>query len=518
MEIAMRRTLLLMLVVSLVACTAGKAERPRTTVDAGTLVGVDVDDVHAFRGIPYAAPPIGDARFLAPSPARPWTGAREAGQPGPRCAQLRVGDPAAGPANLGEEDCLVLDVFSRGLRDGARRPVMVWVHGGGFSVGSGSEPATDGTRLARRGDVVVVTVNHRLNVFGYGYFATQGQGFPTAANLGQLDLIAALQWVRANIEAFGGDPGNVTLFGQSGGGAKIGNLLATPAARGLFHKAILQSGPGLTAKTIDEQSAIARDYLAAAGVPRDEPERLRKLSTQQLLDALRKVTGGDPTLGFAPMVDGEVLPRQPFTPDAPDLAAEIPVLVGYTKTETTVLFPTPDLFSLDAAGLRAKLAPFFPGRNVDDLVARLGAALPDATPSRLYFVATSELNGDRSWLLAARKAAQRGAPVWLYRLEWETPVEGGRLMSPHGLDVPLVFDNVGSTATTRGEAEAGARQVAETMSRAWLNFARNGDPNGPGVSEWPPFDPERKATMRFDLTPGAVDDPVGEIRSILLGR
>jgi para-nitrobenzyl esterase len=416
------------------------------------------------------------------------------------------------------EDCLVLNVWTPGLRDDKRRPVMVWLHGGGYVSGSGASASTDGARLASQGDVVIVTLNHRLNVLGYLYLGPDtGPGFADSGNAGQLDIIAALQWVRDNIREFGGDPSQVTIFGESGGGGKVSALLATPPAKGLFHRAIMQSGFGLQAITAEEAARSTDKLLSLVGLGRHEVGKLQQLPVKQLVDALRVVTGGTP-VGIGPVLDARSLPRHPFSPDAPALSAGIPIIAGANKDETTVLFPPPDAFSLDWATLRGHLVKVMPGADVDAVIAGMRRLRPQATPSDLYFTITTELGmGAGARTVAARRAAAGGAPVYLYRLEWESRANAGRLRSHHGLDVPLVFNNV-HAAETVGDGAQEAQQVADAMSAAWLSFARSGNPNGPGLAYWPAYDGQYRQTMVFDAISRAVSDPVREVRLLLEPR
>ncbi|HTY94125.1 MAG TPA: carboxylesterase family protein, partial [Steroidobacteraceae bacterium] len=372
-----------------------------------------------------------------------------------------------------------------------------------------------GAHLAHQGDTVIVSLNHRLNVLGYLELgAAAGPAFADSGNVGQLDLIAALHWVHDNIAGFGGDPANVTIFGESGGGGKVSTLLAMPQAKGLFQRAIMQSGFGLRAITLPEAARTTDSLLAILKLRRDQVAQLQALPVKTLQDALRTVTGGTP-LGVGPVLDGRSVPRHPFTPDAPPIAKDVPIMAGWNKDETTILFPPPDAFDLDWAGLRRHLVEQMPGRDVDGIVARLRALRPLATPSDLYFTVTTELGmGTGARTVATLKARQGGAPAYLYRLEFESRVNGGRLRAHHGLDVALVFNNVGA-ATTVGDALVQAQQVADAMSAAWLRFARTGDPNGPGLAYWPVFDPQRQPTMVFNAVSRAVSDPIGDLRLLL---
>lgn len=489
----------------------------------GRVRGVNNDGIRTFKGIPYAASTEGVNRFRAPKPATPWKGIRDTLAYGPICPQETSPRPSYSASWASEqtmgEDCLVLNVWTPALRDHHKRPVMVWIHGGGFSTGSGANPVYDGTNLARKGDVVVVTLNHRLNIFGHLYLARAGgTEFAESGNLGILDLVAALRWVHTHIAEFGGDPANVTIFGQSGGGAKVSTLLAMPQTRGLFHRAIVQSGSHLDGLSLDEAHASALAFLKAADIPVTDLARLQKLPFEQLLAVHRKLMsapGARPN--FSPVVDGRFLPRAPWTPDGPAASAGIPMMIGTTRTETTALIGAsdPSLFTLDEAGLRARLASWVPAGEMERVVAAYRKAAPAAIPSDLFFAITSARRvRQQAWLQAERKAAQNGAPVWLYELDWQTPVEGGKWKSPHSLDLAFVFDNVAKSESMVGKGEE-QRALAEQMSGAWLAFARSGNPNHKGLPQWPAFRASERATMVFDAKSRAVNDFRGDERQVL---
>ena len=493
------------------------------TTAYGKVRGDIEDGVVVFKGIPYGASTAGENRFMPPKPPANWTDVRDALKFGDQCPQTEP-PPTAAFASWGREvgqseDCLVLNVWTPAVDD-QKRPVMVWFHGGGFAVFDGSAPVYDSPKMVKRGDVVVVTLNHRLNLFGYMYLGgLGGEKYANSANLGQQDLVAALKWVRDNIANFGGDPNNVMIFGESGGGAKVSNVLAMPSAKGLFNKAAIESGPGLTAQTVEQANELTRKFLANLNLTEKDVDKLQTLPASNLLDAMKKMTGGMPIAGFGPVVDGTVLPRQPFTPDAPSVSADVPVIVGYNATETTVLFPTPGLFTLDWDSLKNALAPQMPGKDVDTVIADMRKLMPDASPSDIYFIVTTERGmGAGSYLLASRKAALGAAPAYVYRLGWKTPVEDGKLGSPHALDLPMVFDTVGKSASMIGDGTEEAQKVADTMSAFWVSFARDGDPNGPGLPEWPAYDDAKKATMVFNVESQAENDPVGDIRAIVLDK
>jgi para-nitrobenzyl esterase len=487
----------------------------------GPVRGYHEDALSVFKGLRYGAPPTGLSRFKPPSRPAPWTETEDAvayGAPAiqsglaPGERRTSPGDPPAPDEPASSEDCLFLNVWTPAL-DKARRPVMVWLHGGGFANGSGGAAMYDGAALARKGDVVTVTVNHRLNVFGYLHLGEVfGPDYALSGVAGMLDIIQALEWVRDNIAAFGGNPADVTIFGESGGGWKVSLLLAMPGARGLFHKAIIQSGPGLTAKSRTEADKTARGLLAELGVT--TPEALAALPTEVISHASVKAPGEAMRL-YTPVLDGAAIPRHPFEPDASPLNADVPVLIGTNKDESTLfMFSHPRFGSFTEEDV-AKQAKQAAGDRAEALVAALKAAYPDYSDTHLMAaVQTATGMWAGSLKLAERKAAQDAAPVWMYMLAWETPVAKGRLRCPHALEIPLVFDNVERARNFVGRGEE-PQVVADQMSAAWLAFARNGDPNAPGLPSWAPYEPSRRATMIFDQESRAVDDPLADVRKAL---
>jgi para-nitrobenzyl esterase len=494
---------------------------PNITVEThrGKVRGTVDDGIKVFKGIPYAASTDGLNRFRPPKPAKDWLDVRDALSYGPMCPQVgrERGSYTASWTYDKEasEDCLVLNVWTPALHDQRRRPVMVWLHGGGYSGGSGSRNVFEGTRLCQRGDVVVVTVNHRLNVFGYLYLGRLGGAeYAESGNAGMLDLLAALRWVHDNISAFGGDPANVTIFGQSGGGAKVSTLMAMPQARGLFHKAIVESGSQLDALTPDEATKHALTFLAAVDVKPAELGRLGNLTTDALVAGLNKVMSAPgPKPNYSPVVDGIVLPAGPWAPGAPLVSAGVPMIIGSTRTETTALLGAdhPELFEMDEGKLVRALAGWVPDRDVVRVIGGFRRLMPAASASDLFFAITTDRRvRQQAWAQAERKAAQGTAPVWLYELDWATPVDGGKWGSPHSLDLAFVFDNVGKSAAMVGTGPE-VQGLADRMSSAWLAFARTGDPG----ATWPAFSAGARATMVFDAAPRVVNDFRGDERALL---
>ncbi len=499
---------------------------------SGDVQGLQHDGVQVLKGIRYGAPPVGALRFMPPAKPKPWKGvadATEFGAPAMQMAppistspatdfgrQLATIYPTPAEIKIQNEDCLFLNVWTPALGSGTRRPVMVWLHGGGFAYGSGAWPIYDGANLAKKGDVVVVTVNHRLNVFGYLDLGQLGNdAYAKSGNAGMLDLVAALEWVRDNIEAFGGDPGNITIMGESGGGAKVSTLLAMPAAKGLFHRAVIQSGPGLKGAPKDAATRAAKGVLDELQVNAADTKALQGIPAEDILAAAFAAAakaGGGPMGGMmrlSPVVDGVVLPSDPFTPVAPAISAGVPILIGSNKDEMTLFTAGEPWFGRLTDAQLVERAKAIAGSKAEPLIAAFRKLHPDYSPTYLLVqVLTAQAMFGGSITLAERKAAQKAAPVYMYYLVWETPVANGLFKSPHTLDIPFMFDNVDKARVLVGpgpQPEALARQ----MSDAWLAFARTGNPN------WPPYTPERRATMLFDVESRVVDDPNAEVRKIL---
>ena len=489
----------------------------------GPVRGYQEDALAVFKGLRYGASPTGAARFKPPARPGPWSEVIDAvayGAPAiqsglaPGERRTSPGDPPAPDEPASSEDCLFLNVWTPGL-DHARRPVMVWLHGGGFANGSGGAAMYDGGALARKGDVVTVTVNHRLNVFGYLHLGDIfGPDYARSGVAGMLDIVQALEWVRDNIAAFGGDPGNVTIFGESGGGWKVSLLMAMPCAKGLFHKAVIQSGPGLTGKPRAEATEIARKLLERLKVTR--PGQLDEIPTE-VISQESVAIGGEVMRLYTPIVDGEVLPRSPFEPDASPLAADIPLLIGTNKDENTLfMFSHPKFGSYVDEDVE-RHATTAVGERAGRLVAELKRVFADYSPTHLISaIGTASGMWSNSIRLAERKAAQ-AAPVFMYMLTWETPVARGRLKCPHALEIPLVFDNVERARSFVGRGEE-PQKVADQMSAAWLAFARTGDPNAAGLPHWPSYDARHRSTMVFDLESRVTADPYRGLREAVFGE
>jgi len=494
----------------------------------------------AFKGIPYAGPVSGAGRFRAPPPPKSWKGIRDAILLGPPA--LQKADSTYGyeePAY--SENCLVLNVWTPAVGDGRKRPVMFYCHGGGFVTGSAGSVAQDGSHMAAAHDVVVVASNHRLGLMGYLYLEELGGAdWAGSANAGMQDIVAALSWVKANIEAFGGDPGNVTIFGESGGGAKVATLMAMPQAAGLFHKAGIQSGAWPRRIPKGTATETASRLLHALNIPEKQLDRLTRLPAKALMDLqlagdegkgalIQRSDPRDTHLGaagsgaenpghFAPVVDGAVLPADPFEPAAPALSAHIPLMIGYNRDEATFMNrERPETFLMDEGQLAARLE-----RDFGDKGASLGAAyrkaMPQATPSDLYIaIATARLFGNDTALVAARKAEQ-APPVFAYRYDYasNSPIAGSSatLRAGHATDIGSTFGNI-DIPGLQGDGP-GLKEASANMGGLWTAFARDGVPMAPGVPAWPRYDASRQ-TMLINSECMVVRDPDGATREAWAG-
>jgi para-nitrobenzyl esterase len=498
----------------------------------GKVRGTTQDGIYSFKGIPYGGPTGGPNRFMPPTPPEPWPGIKDTTRYGPSSWQAledftKRDFDLEGPigADAMSEDCLVLNVWTRGVNDQGKRPVMVWLHGGGFFTGSGDGLSfTNGANLARTRDVVVVSVNHRLGVFGYLYLGEiAGENYVGSGNAGMLDLVAALQWIRDNIAMFGGDPGNVTIFGVSGGGQKVCLLMAMPSAKGLFHRAIVESGEYIKTITIEEATRRTRKFLDVVGVSPNNVDVLHKMSANLIHSAWMALppTPWFPTgkSQFHPVVDGKVLPAHPFYPVAAPTAADVPLIIGTNKDEMTyILRNDPQFGKYDEAAMRDIIvqtarAFFFDitPDQVEDLIAIYSRTRPGATPHDMLIDITSDSHRNGSIRIAERKAAGGTAPVYMYLFTWESPAEHGMLKSCHVLEVPFVFNNVEPPVGLIGDAPE-RLTLAKRMSGAWAAFARSGVPNHKGIPHWPAYTAAERATMIFNTECRVENDPRSEER------
>jgi para-nitrobenzyl esterase len=505
----------------------------------GKVRGRSIAGIHSFLGVRYGASTGGRNRLMPPQKPQPWTGTQDAfsygnsapqSNPAQRDAGIERGDigrllgGSDGPRPAESEDCLFLNVWTPGVNDNGKRPVMFWLHGGGFTTGSDSSALFIGANLARRGDVVVVGINHRLGALGFTHLGDLGgEAFVHSGNAGMLDAVAAMEWVRDNIGRFGGDPSRVMIFGESGGGQKVSMLLGSPPAKGLFHRAVIESGPGPKMMERDRATEIARMLLAEVGLDAKRVHELQSLPMEKILAAQFAVSaklGGRPGIidGFAPVLDPTVLPAHPFYPHATEISADVPVIIGNNRTEMT-LFADPTAFSLDENAMKARVKRLVGGR-ADEVIQVYRQANPHATPSDLYFLIwTDDPTTIFSNNIAERRAALGKAPTYRYRFDWETPALGGRLKSPHTLEMPFVFDNTQVAPGLTDGASPEAVALAARVSEAWIAFATRGDPNAKksGLPPWPAYDSQRRATMLFNNESKVVNDPAGDERKIMDG-
>jgi para-nitrobenzyl esterase len=488
---------------------------PIVETTAGKVAGYANGPVRIFKGIPYAAPTGGAGRFMPPQKAVPWSGVRDATRIGPRCPQPPT--PGLMPEEAVDldygamsEDCLYLNVWTAAVDTAAKRPVMVWFHGGGYAVGSGGSVRYDGSNLARKRDMVVVTVNHRLNAFGFlDLSSVGGAKFADSGNVGMLDIVAALEWVHDNIANFGGDPSNVTVFGESGGGGKVSTLMAMPAAKGLFHRAIAQSGVALRGITGDAAAAATRALLNQLGIDAGDLDRIQDVPFARILAALEAVR---PPLGFGPVVDGRALPRHPFDPEAPAVSAEVALLLGSNLTERTFFADTP-LDPIDDAALLGHVKRY---TSLGDgaaagLIAAYRKNRPDADNTFIYQLLSADWWMTANVITEAERKAKLGrAAAYVYHFEKRTPVRDGKLKVPHTLEIAYAFDNIDLSTAVTGTGRD-KQDLADKMSAMWAAFARTGNPSIAGLT-WEPYSAERRAVMILDDNPRLEFDPYRQER------
>ena len=483
---------------------------------SGKVQGAERDGVLVFKGVPYAAPPVGARRWLAPAREDRWDGVRDATQFSPQSAQgaFAMNAMLGGPEPVTSEDSLYLNVWTPACDD-AKRPVMVWIHGGAFVFGSGDTPWYDGTAFAEHGDVVVVTINYRLGAFGFLHLADLfGSEFEGSGNVGILDQAAALEWVRDSIAAFGGDPERVTVFGESAGAGSVGTLLGLPAARGLFHRAIPQSGASSWWAPRERASAITQEFIDKLGIRAGDSETLRALSTDAIIAGATGLGSMSPSggaLAFQPVVDGTVLPRPPLDTIDAGNADGVHLLVGTNRHEATLFnLMDPDLATVDDTGIARRVGRWY-GADAGGLVESYRSRRDEMTPLDLW----TDVGTDAVFRIPAIRLAEAQlahGPVWMYLFTWETLVFGGVLRSSHALEIPFAFDTLESAQMFTGDAPE-RQAIADAMHAAWIAFARSGDPNCDAIPEWPAYDRAHRATMRFDTEREVVDDPMGEDRA-----
>ena len=511
----------------------GSSTAPIAKTQYGSVSGVLEDGINVFRSVPYGAD-TAPVRFQAPLPPASWTGIRTCDNFTTRAPQLvaqrapqtlaapSLGSAGAGPrvapeAGEQSEDCLHLNVFTPGLRDHRKRPVLVYFHGGAYNNGSVNSALYDGKRLCHRGDVVVVTVNHRHNAFGFLYLAgIDPKTYPDSGNVGMLDLVLALKWVRNNIAEFGGDPSRILIFGQSGGGAKCATLMAMPVAHGLFHRVMTMSGQQVKGASIEIAARRTDVMLGKLGITKANLGDLKTIPWQQIqLAAI--ATSSD----WLPVVDGVVLSRDPFTPDAPPLSEDVPMILGNTHDETAV--PVRGTLTWDdaPAALRNAIAIYLGPYSAEEVVAKYRTIYPDKSPIDVVVAAATAF---RAWPGQVMEAERRASNpksqrhTWVYQMNWHRNAPGARAM--HTIDIPFMFDNLAAAPGQIGstpEELAAAQPLADAMSGMLIHYAATGDPNHPGLPFWPTYDLKARNTMIWDNPPQIVSDPRGEERRYAAG-
>ncbi|WP_319481427.1 carboxylesterase family protein [uncultured Draconibacterium sp.] len=522
---SIKLTILIFLVLNFGACTTTKDNVQATSnsheivtsatstvvsTEAGEVAGYIENGIYIYKGIPYAEAD----RFMPPHSPAPWKGIRSSRAFGPVCPQgKRTGWYSDEQAfafdwddGYADENCLRVNVWTQGISDNKKRPVMVWLHGGGYSAGSAQElPAYDGAALCKKGDVVLVSLNHRLNVLGFLDLSAFGEKYAKSGNVGLLDLVEALKWVKNNIEQFGGDPQNVTIFGQSGGGGKVSTLMATPAAAGLFDKAIVQSGSLLNVMEARYSRKIGLGTLKELGLKSSEINELANVPYEKLLEAgnnavskIRKEAGTEGLdallFGWEPTVDGNVLPWQPADLKAAELSKDIPLLVGTTLHEFTASTYNPALRNIDQAGAVNELKQQY-GEKTHEYLSVFKKAYPNYQPKDLLDV--DFLFRPKALEQASLRYNKQGAPVYTYLFTWESPVLDGMFRATHCMELPFVFNNISRCRKMTGGGEE-ARNLADKMSSAWISFAKNGNPNTTELPFWEPYSIEEGATMLFN--------------------
>jgi para-nitrobenzyl esterase len=509
---------------------------------AGKIRGYKRNGVYIFKGVPYGASTSGANRFRPAAPPEPWTGIRNALEYGRVCPQDDSAHFNMDGKNLANddeykfvihrgsaiwipgEDCLRVNLWTPETNGSRKRPVMVFMHGGGFSSGCGHDLLSyEGENLARNQDVVVVNHNHRLNVYGYlNLEAIGGEDFAMSANLGMLDCVAVLEWVRTNISRFGGDPGNVTIFGQSGGGGKVVALMAMPAAKGLFHRAIIQSGPFLKALSPEYSQRVAELVLDELGLSKSQVKELQKIPADRLsgaaVEAMKKMAGPPPSprhgppwetaVGWGPTVDGHSLPSHPFDPEAPAVSAEVPLITGTTLNESVNGLDHPGVNAMTMEEMNQQVRKAY-GEDGEAIIAAYREDYPKATPFVLYATISTARWRIPAFAQAARKAALGAAPAYAYVYAWRTPVLDDRPGTFHAAELPFTFDNA-ELCDQYSAGDPAAYVLSRQMGAAWAGFARTGNPNHSGMPHWPAYTADTRATMFFNSPCEVRNDPEGK--------
>lgn len=517
--------------------------------DSGKVYGFVKNGVVTFRGISYGASTEGKNRFMPPVKPKPWAGVRSAlywGPVSPQPFTSTLDAPRAGWKHDREafmfewedghdsEDCLRINIWTPSINDNAKRPVMVWLHGGGYVFGSDQELRMyPGDGLVRRGDVVVASVNHRLGALGFGNLMGFGEQYASSPNVGMLDIVVALEWVKANIGNFGGDPNKVLIFGQSGGGGKVSTLMGMAAAQGLFHRAVVESGSILQYGSEEASARVMAGVVAELGLSKDSIGRIQEIPYQHIIEAAvrsQRVSASQGSdegiLSWGPVEDGKILPFHTWNPDAPSLSKNVPLIVGNTLNEffNSVQMEDANADSWDmtevqkrlsAKGESSLLSVSF-GDAADHVIDVCQKAYPGSSPFTIYSIVSAMRAMRLSALAQAeRKAAQGGAPAYNYLFSWQTPVLDGQARAFHCSELPFVFYQTETCAAMTGGGPD-ALALGARMAGAWISFARTGNPNHAGLPYWPAYDPHTVPTMTFDNECVVKNDPDGEIRKAIV--
>jgi para-nitrobenzyl esterase len=502
------------------------------TTAAGKVSGRVENGINVFRGIPYGED-TRKTRFKAPMTVAAWSGVKECVEWSTRAPQLTAERGGGGqqervgfhlPPDKGEqsEDCLHVNVWTPGLRDGQKRAVLFYIHGGAYNNGTVNCDLYDGNRLCHRGDVVVVTVNHRLNAFGYMYLGDLSKEYADSGNAGMLDIVLAMKWVQQNIAEFGGDASRVLIFGQSGGGAKCATLMAMPAAKGLFHRVLTMSGQQVTAKPTVIATEVTKDVLDKLGVKYDQLEALKTLPMEKIQEAARVSSA------WLPVMDGGALPHDPFDPDAPGISAGVPMILANTHDETvTAAAGRTGGMTWEQApeALKTNVGQYLGSYTPEEIIRRYREIYPDRDPAHIVVAAAVAF---RAWpgqvIEADRRAADAKSQThtWVYRIDWKVPFPGGggQNWALHTIDLPFVFDNVALAPGMCGasaEEQAAAQPLATRMSEMLIAFAKMGDPNCKAIPHWPSYDLKERNTMIFDNESRVEKDPRGAERVFAAG-
>jgi para-nitrobenzyl esterase len=526
-EFTSRAVLLLAGGAHMRSAIAMEGSAPIVETRYGKVRGAVQDGICVFKGIPYGASTAGANRFMPPQKPASWSSVRDCLTWAPIAPQ---GASTANPSGMGKdfqiyfgndtdapraqsEDCLALNVFTPGVGRGHKRPVMVWIHGGGFSIGAGSGARANGIHLARKHNVITVSVGHRLGVLGYCHLGDFDKAFEHSGNVGQLDLIASLQWIRDNIEAFGGDPKQVMIHGESGGGAKITTLLGMPMASGLFQRAILQSGTANRLPSHEQASQLAEKLLNELQVPKDQLKQLQQLPVERLIAAASKLEMAlQGARGFSPASGTVDLPTNPIDAVASG-SAKIPLIIGCTKHEAALFLAGSgtDPRKIDENMLSTRVHALF-GDKANEILAGYRADHPDYSAADLLIrIMTDRIMRSGAIELAQTHVKAGGAPTYAYMFTWESPVLP-YMRAGHGIDGTFYFDNTESVDIAKGNPDAKA--LAAAASTAWATFARTGKPAAPGLPTWPEYTLPKRDTMIFAAKSYIEADPMKADREL----